>query len=141
MIFNLRTAIPQDLDLTYKIKKNVLLEYLELLWGWNEEAQYEFHQEHFNPNNFQIIEFAQTSIGYLETELHTDYLFIYNIMILKPYQQRGIGKMILEDLIKNNTKIELEVLKVNARAILFYQNLAFTIFAEKEDVFCMRFEK
>lgn len=141
MIFNLRKATTEDLDLTYKIKKNALAEYLELLWGWNDEAQYEFHQAYFNPKNFQIIEAAHSPIGYLETEQQADYLFIFNLMILKSFQGQGIGKIILKDLQKNNSKLQLEVLKVNFRAILFYQNLDFSIIEEKEDVFGMEFNK
>jgi len=141
MIFNLRKASEQDLDLTYKIKKNALAEYLELLWGWNDEAQLKFHQAHFNPKNFHIIEVHNAPIGYLETEQQADSLFIFNLMILKSFQGQGIGKIILKDLLKNNTKIQLEVLKVNTRAVFFYQNLGFSIIEEKEDIFWMEFNK
>lgn len=136
--FTIRNATLHDLDLTFKIKRNALSEYLELLWGWNEEAQYEFHREYFNPNYFQIIEINDDSVGYLETEPIVDYLFLSNLMILKKFQGKGIGKSILEDLLKNNFNIELEVLKVNLRAKYFYEDLGFMVFEEKEDVFRMR---
>jgi ribosomal protein S18 acetylase RimI-like enzyme len=141
MIFSIRKAKNQDLDLTFKIKKNALSEYLELLWGWNEEAQYEFHQEHFNPNNFQIIEVSHSPIGYLETQQLEDLLFLSNLMILKEFQGKGIGRSILEDLLKNNPKIELEVLKVNFLAKHFYQHSGFIVIEEKEDVFRMKIHK
>lgn len=111
---------------------------MELLWGWNEEAQYEFHQEHFNPNSFQIIEVSNESIGYLESHNKSDFLFLANLMILKEFQGKGIGKIILDDLQKSNPKIELEVLKVNLRAKRFYEQLGFIIFEETEDIFSMR---
>lgn len=138
LIFSIRNATLHDLDLTFKIKKNALLEYLELLWGWNEEAQYEFHQEHFNPNNFQIIQMSNQSVGYLETQPHLDEIFISNLMILKEFQGKGIGKIILKDLLKNHPRITLEVLKVNLRAKLFYEDLGFIIFEETEDIFRMK---
>jgi hypothetical protein len=47
MIFNIRKATEDDLALTYKIKKNALQEYLEMLWGWNDISQREFHQEEY----------------------------------------------------------------------------------------------
>ena len=138
MIFSLRRAEIEDLDLTYKIKKNALSEYLEQLWGWNDEAQYEFHQEHFNPNNFQLIEISNEPIGYLETTQKSDILFLLNLMILKQFQGKGIGKIILEDLLKNHTQIKLEVLKVNIRAIRFYEGLGFKILEEIDDAFQMQ---
>jgi ribosomal protein S18 acetylase RimI-like enzyme len=140
MIFSIRKAKHNDLDLTFKIKKNALSEYLELLWGWNEEAQYEFHQEHFNPHNFQIIEVSNCPIGYFETQHSKDSLFLSNLMILKEFQGKGIGKTILEDLLKVNSTIELEVLKVNFLAKRFYQNSGFVVIDEKEDVFRMKSE-
>ena len=84
MIFNLRKATDNDLDLTYKIKKNALQEYLEMLWGWNEEAQADFHREHYQKEHFQVIELQNESIGYLEIEHYKDYIFLSNLMILQP---------------------------------------------------------
>jgi N-acetylglutamate synthase-like GNAT family acetyltransferase len=139
MIFSIRKAQNHDLDSTFQIKTNALSEYLELLWGWNEEAQYEFHQEHFNPNNFQIIEVSNSTIGYLETHQYENFLFLSNLMILKEFQGKGIGKSILEDLLKNNRNIELEVLKVNSFAKRFYHRSGFVIIEETEDVYRMKF--
>ena len=138
MIFSTRKAQNYDLDLTFTIKRNALSEYLEQLWGWNQEAQYEFHQEHFNPNNFQIIEVSNSPIGYLETQQSKDFLFLSNLMILKEFQGKGIGKSILEDLLKYNSCIELEVLKVNFLAKRFYEHSGFIVIEEKEDVFRMK---
>ena len=139
MIFNVRNATIHDLDLTFEIKKKALVEYLELIGGWNDYAQYEFHKEHFNPNHFQLIQISNEPIGYLETEQNYEFLFLANLMILKKFQSKGLGKIILEDLIKNHLKIELEVLKVNFRAKYFYEDLGFEVFEEKEDVFRMKF--
>jgi ribosomal protein S18 acetylase RimI-like enzyme len=137
MIFSLRQATENDLDLTYKIKKNALQEYLEMLWGWNEQAQHDFHSENFKKEHLQIIEQQGKVIGYLETENRIDHIFLSNIMILKDFQGKGIGKIILEDLIKQYSEIRLEVLKVNKRAVQFYQNLGFEIKNENEDSYQM----
>ena len=138
MIYSILQAKIQDLDIIFKIKKNALSEYLELLWGWNEEAQYEFHKEHFNPNNFLIIQISNESIGYLEIQPKSDYIFLSNLMISKEFQGRGIGKAILNNLLKTHPKIELEVLKVNFKAKCFYEDLGFVIFEEAEDIFKLK---
>ena len=141
MTFSLRKATASDLDLTYKIKKNALQEYLEMLWGWNEQAQNDFHREHFKKEHFQIIEQQEEGIGYLEIENHQDHIFLSNIMILKHFQGKGIGKIILEDLINHHSEIRLEVLKVNKKAVQFYQNLGFKTFEEGEDSYQMNITK
>jgi ribosomal protein S18 acetylase RimI-like enzyme len=138
MIFNIRKATNEDLDLTFKIKKNALQEYLEMLWGWNEKAQKDFHKKEFKKDHFQVIELQNESIGYLEIVPLSDHIFLANLMILQRFQGQGMGKIIMQDLIKNNSKIVLEVLKVNQRAIQFYQGLGFEIIEDLEVSFRMK---
>ena len=138
MIFNLRKATDEDLDLTFKIKQNALQQYLEMLWGWNEKAQHDFHTKEFKKEYFQVIELQNQPIGYLEIEPFTDHIFLANFMIIKPFQGKGIGKIIMQDLIQNNPKIVLEVLKVNQRAIEFYQGLNFEIIEDLEVSYRMK---
>ena len=138
MIFNIRKAFDQDLDLTYKIKKNALKEYLEMLWGWNEKAQKDFHKNQFDKERFQVIELQDEPIGYLEIETYEDHIFLANLMILQRFQGQGIGKIIMEDLLKTHPNIQLEVLKVNQRAIQFYTEFGFTIIADLEVSFRMK---
>lgn len=138
MIFNIRKATDEDLNLTFNIKKNALREYLEMLWGWNEKAQKDFHKREFKKEHFQVIELQNETIGYLEIEPFIDHIFLANLMILQKFQGKGIGKIIMEDLLKNNPKIVLEVLQVNQRAIQFYQGLGFEIIEDLEVSFRMR---
>ncbi len=138
MIFNIRKATDEDLDLTFIIKKNALREYLEMLWGWNEKAQKNFHKKEFKKEHFQVIETQNETIGYLEIEPFIDHIFLANLMILQKFQGKGIGKIIMEDLLKNNPKIVLEVLQVNQRAIQFYKGLGFEIIEDLEVSFRMK---
>ena len=138
MIFNLRKATDDDLDLTFEIKKNALQEYLEILWGWNEKAQKDFHQKEFKKEHFQVIVIQNEPIGYLEIEPFQGHIFLANFMILQQFQGKGMGKIIMQDLIKNNPKIVLEVLKVNQRALKFYQGLNFEIVEDLEISFRMK---
>lgn len=140
MIFNIRNAIDEDVDLTFIIKKNALQEYLDLLWGWNEKAQKDFHRREFKKEHFQVIEQQNEAIGYLEMIPFTEHIFLANLMILQRFQGKGIGKIIMQDLIKNNPKIVLEVLQVNQRAIQFYQGLGFEIIEDLDVSFRMKIE-
>jgi ribosomal protein S18 acetylase RimI-like enzyme len=138
MILNLRKATDNDLDLTYKIKKNALQEYLEMLWGWNEEAQADFHREHYQKGRFEVIELQNNPIGYLEIETNEDHIFLANLMILQQFQGQGIGKIVMQELIKNHPNILLEVLKVNHKAKRFYDGFGFTVFDVLDDSFRMK---
>ena len=138
MIFNLRNSTDADLNLTYEIKKMSLQKYLEMLWGWNEKAQKDFHKNQFDKERFQVIELQDEPIGYLEIETYEDHIFLANLMILQRFQGQGIGKIIMEDLLKTHPNIQLEVLKVNQRAIQFYTEFGFTIIADLEVSFRMK---
>ena len=138
MTFNLRKATEQDVNLTFKIKENALQQYLEMLWGWHEKAQRDFHKKEFKKDHFQVIELQNESVGYVEIIPFTDHIFLANLMILQRFQSKGIGKIIMQDLIRNNPKIVLEVLKVNQRAIQFYQGLGFEITEDLEVSFRMK---
>jgi ribosomal protein S18 acetylase RimI-like enzyme len=138
MILNLRKATDNDLDLTYKIKKNALQEYLETLWEWNEEAQADFHHEHYKKERFEVIELQNNPVGYLEIETNEDHIFLANLMILQQFQGQGIGKIVMQELIKNYPNIQLEVLKVNHKAKRFYESFGFTVFDVLEDSFRMK---
>ena len=138
MIFNLREATDDDLDLTFKIKENALKEYLEMLWGWEEKAQQDFHRKEFKKEHFHVIELQNEPIGYIEIEPFQDHVFLANLMILQQFQGKGMGKIIMQNLIKNNPRIVLEVLKVNQRALKFYQGLDFEIVEDLEVSFRMK---
>jgi ribosomal protein S18 acetylase RimI-like enzyme len=138
MIFNIRKATDNDLDLTFKIKQNALQQYLEMLWGWNEKAQQDFHRREFKKEHFQVIEHQNEPIGYLEIVQFSDHIFLANLMILQKFQGKGLGKIIMQDLIQNNPKIVLEVLQVNQRAIAFYRALNFEIIEDLEVSFRMK---
>lgn len=138
MIFNLRKATDDDLDLTFNIKKNALQEYLEMLWGWNEKAQQDFHKKEFKKEHFQLIELPNEPIGYLEVEPFQDHIFLANLMIIQRFQGKGIGKTIMQDLVRDNPKVVLEVLKVNQRAIQFYEGLGFEKMEDLEVSFRMK---
>ena len=67
-----------------------------------------------------------------------DHIFLANLMILQQFQGKGMGKIIMQNLIKNNPRIVLEVLKVNQRALKFYQGLDFEIVEDLEVSFRMK---
>jgi ribosomal protein S18 acetylase RimI-like enzyme len=142
MHIHLRNATEADFNLTYQIKKNALNEYLELTWGWNDDAQFNFHREEFkNLQNFNIIEWNNQPVGYTEIIKRENGIFIANIMILKHFQGQGVGKILMQRILSEHSIIHLEVLKVNVRATTFYQNHGFIVVGEDDDVLQMSFSK
>jgi len=129
--YTLRKATIHDSDFFYQVKKTVLKNYIEKIWGWNEDFQIQFHKENFHVNETQIIIVDDNGAGTVEVKEDAEKIFISSLYILPPYQNNGIGKAICNDYIskaaKEKKRVELEVLKLNVNAQRLYKNLGFTL--------------
>ncbi len=133
----LRSATSADIELTYQIKKLSIKPYVEKVWGWNEEVQYNFHLKEFNPGEIRIITGKNgEEIGLLCVVEDENCLYIKSILIVSNAQGRGTGTEILTKLIEQakltSRRIELQVLKVNIRAKRLYEVLGFGVITQTE---------
>ncbi len=143
MKISLRSATPNDADLTFKIEQFSIKKYANSLYETGKTA----YRNEFNHSHIQIIELenqqAIQAIGYLEIEEKSHSFEIINILIHKDFQNQGFGKLLLEEIINEaQTKskgIELQVLKNNPRAKRFYENSGFQVYFETEFEFKMKF--
>ncbi len=133
---NLRTATNSDLVLTYRIKTNSIKPYVEKIWSWNEAHQWEIHKDNFIASDIKIIELKQQGVGYLVVKETDKQIIIENLLIDKDFQNLGIGKVIIQEIIQranSETKeMRLQVFKINTKAQKFYQSLGFEKTSEKE---------
>ncbi len=129
--FILRNATINDSDFFYKVKKTVLKDYIEEIWGWEENFQIQFHKENFHVDETQIIIVDENNAGTVEVKEDSEKIFISSLYILPAYQNKGIGTAICNDYIskaeKEQKRIELEVLKLNVHAQRLYKNLGFAL--------------
>ena len=72
-------------------------------------------------------------------------MLIENILVDPDFQGRNIGTRVLLDTIETGSEynkiIELQVLKINTRAIKLYESLNFKTFEETELHYKMRYQK
>ncbi len=89
-----------------------------------------------------IIECNRTSIGLLKIERKQDNIELIQIQIDPLYQNKGIGKKIIEQIIdeanSEEKSITLQVLKVN-KAQKLYVKLGFKIIEENEHAYLMKY--
>ncbi|MBL4716218.1 MAG: hypothetical protein COC01_06535 [Bacteroidetes bacterium] len=134
MEFRLRNCNVKDVSITYDIKKNALKRYIEDTWGWDENFQLKYHKEKFKVDNTKLIIVGNQEVGLLTVIDQRDMIFIENVLIIKKYQSKGIGKtliiQIIDKAIKTKRDILLEVLKVNKRAMDFYERFGFKVIDE-----------
>ncbi|WP_179354382.1 GNAT family N-acetyltransferase [Winogradskyella vidalii] len=142
MVFTFRPAKYSDLELTYRLKKDGLENYIEKIWGWDEKIQVNLHENNFDPKKTEIIQLKNNEIGYWTKRVFNSEIYIENLILGKKFQNDGFGTEIMNLLIKEAEKekklIGLRVLKENKRAKKFYENLGFEQISESENHYEMK---
>ncbi|MFC1958029.1 GNAT family N-acetyltransferase [Chloroflexota bacterium] len=138
---SLRNATADDSEFAYQTKKSAFRKYVENVWGWDEDEQRQLHERRFLSQDFQVIQVSDTDVGILAIIRQPDCVKINQIFVLPEYQSKGIGTAcimrIIEDTNIPKLPVQLQVLKVNRRAIRFFQRLGFRSIGENDTHFLM----
>jgi ribosomal protein S18 acetylase RimI-like enzyme len=118
-------------------------DYVIETWGnWNEYFQKDFFSRYLQTLEFQIIVIKNKSVGIVAFSRNKTSINIDEIQLLPEYQGRGIGTLILSDIIasaqKSKIEITLSILKVNYIAQKFYDKLSFEKIGDTETHFLLR---
>ena len=103
-------------------------DYITAIWGWDEQAQRDYHTHRFDPDRWQIITADGADIGMLDVEYRASEIYISRIEIHPGHQGRGIGTRFITALLseadQQGKELILDVLAVNHRASALYQDSA-----------------
>ena len=126
----LREARQGDKEFAYQVKRAAFREYVEQVWGWEEEEQRKLHDRRFRAENFIVIALDGTDVGIMYVNVDADCVHVHQIYILPEQQGQGIGQQCMSVVIRWGDElglpIRLRVLKVNPRAVALYERLGFT---------------
>ena len=127
-----RNAIPADLPYLMGLRKATMEAHL-LNSGIATNDHQHLERIQYQFDNARIILYQQYPIGLLKMVQSAQSITIIQIQILPEYQNRGIGKQILSDILRiaqhDNNSVTLNVLKENP-AITLYKKTGFTIVSE-----------
>lgn len=133
----LRPATPADSEFCYQLHKAAMGGYVAAIWGWDEQAQREYHVRAFNPGQWQVITAGGADIGMLDVERRPGEIYLARIEIHPGHQGHGIGTRLVSALLdearQNGQDLVLDVLAVNHRAQDLYQRLGMTEIARHGD--------
>lgn len=128
---SIRKARAGDSEFIFAIKKEAFRDYVEQVSGWDEYHQRELHNTRFASHDFRIIQFRGIDVGFFATSSASGAVKLHQLFILPEYQGRGIGSAcmtrIVDEANLTQKPVMLQALKINTRAIAFYQRLGFTI--------------
>lgn len=138
MEYNFRNCTLDDFDFLFNLKKDNFKWYVDKIWGWQDGDQKQRLMQDLNEHleHKRIIIVDGKPIGVYAVHITDDGdLFINEISILKEYQNKGIGRKILENQLEENRKkgirTILQVFKDNPAKKL-YESLGFTVYGETE---------
>ncbi len=130
-ILQLRKADQGDENFAYLVKRDAFKEYVEQVWGWDEDVQRKLHDRRFGTQDFRIISLNGKDVGIMSVALDPDCVHVNQLYILPGHQRQGIGgscmSMVIKEASKLSLPVRLRVLRVNPRAVAFYERLGFTI--------------
>lgn len=126
--YELRPASEADFGFVFRLNKTNMRRYVEILRGWDDDAEREDLRSGFRPGVDQIITLAGEDIGRLVVERFPDRIEIRHIEILPEYQGRGIGSQVILDVLREAREaglpVTLTVLNMNPARRL-YERLGF----------------
>ncbi|CAL9614549.1 MULTISPECIES: GNAT family N-acetyltransferase [Streptomyces] len=124
---HLRPATSADSEYCFQLHKAAMGAYVTAVWGWDEQAQRDFHARVFTPDRWQIITVDGTEAGMLHVEHRPTETYLARIELHPDHQGRGIGGRLIRGLLhqarRQGRDLTLDVLAVNQRAQALYRRL------------------
>jgi GNAT superfamily N-acetyltransferase len=132
----LRKANSSDSEFAYRAKRAAFKEIVEKARGWDEDEQRQLHQRRFETHDFRVISLDGIDIGIVAVAVAPDCIKVHQLFILPEHQGKGIGSkcmsLILEEARQLGLPVRLRVMKVNPRALAFYQRLGLVRIGETD---------
>jgi len=133
----------EDNNVIFELFKSLVFKYenlkeidVEKILKWEQRKLDERTSEYFS------ILFNGNKVGYVHIYENNGVTQLDDFYILEPYRNKGIGSMVLEDLLKSHSPVELVVFKENLIALNLYKKFGFVITQEISDTrVLMKFEK
>jgi len=130
----IRKAEPGESEFAYSVKKAAFKAYVDLAYGWDEDEQQELHEKRFGRQDFRIITVDGIDSGIMAVIISYDCVKLNQLFLLPEYQNSGIGNrcmlLLMDEARQLDLPIRLRVLKVNPKALAFYQRLGFNLSGE-----------
>ena len=141
--FNLRPARERDYAYTEWLYVQTMKPLLSRLDAWDEADVLAKFRSDYRADEVQIITVGGRDVGFLHVEENHGGISLAQIHVEAPYRSRGIGTMLIKDLLRDarvkSKPVSLSVVKHNPAQRL-YERLGFKVIGEDETKLHMRWE-
>ena len=118
------------------MKRAAFREYVDKVWGWDEDKQQKLHRERFGAQDFRVVSLKGEDVGIMALCVEPDCLKLNQLFLMPSHQGMGIGAecmlRIIDEARELGLPVRLRVLKVNPRALAFYRRLGFLAAGETQ---------
>jgi GNAT superfamily N-acetyltransferase len=125
----LRKAGPNDSEFAYCTRRAAFREYIEKVEAWDEDEQRRLHERRFGAQDFRVISLAGIDVGIMGVVAAPDCVKVNQLFLLPEHQGKGIGRrcmlLIMEEARQLGLPVRLRVIKINPRALAFFQRVGF----------------
>ncbi len=131
----LRRARRSDSGFLYALHRSTLAEYVDQVWGWDENRQRAWFYGRFDPMRSKVVQVEGRDAGVLAVRLEGAEIFLASIQILPELQGKGVGATligsVLAEAFADGRSVRLQVLRVNPARSL-YERLGFRVVEETD---------
>ena len=124
-----RSACDADREFAYSVKVAAFRVYAEQVWGWDAAEQRRLHERRFDAQDCRIVRLGDADVGFMALEHEHDCLRLNQLFLLPEHQGRGVGRScmlgLLDEARRRGVPVRLRVLRVNPRALAFYERIGF----------------
>lgn len=140
-LYQLRPARAEDREPMMRIGHDGIRPWVEALWGkWDPSEQERKFREHFDVAAISIVQLDGEDVGYIKIEREDDHDFLAGIYLARAQRNRGLGRAILIDLLRQSgatgRPLRLRVLRPNPARRL-YERAGFYVTHETDTHFHM----
>ncbi|MBN9671257.1 GNAT family N-acetyltransferase [Roseibium aggregatum] len=141
--YRLRPAVASDFSFCRTLYIETMFPLLEALGRLDCERAEKAFETYFDCNEIRLVMVEETVVGWIQVSEEPSRLNLDQIYLLPSYRNRGLGTLLIEDVMKNATAMEkplhLSTVKGNP-AISLYRRLGFTFFSEDETKIHMQWQ-
>jgi GNAT superfamily N-acetyltransferase len=125
-------------EFSYQVKKAAMGDYITRKWGWDEEAQRDFHAQDWLNKRPRVILYDNKPIGTIYMVENEDHIEIGQFYIIPEYQNKGIGSHLFKGILDRADRCglvtKLAYMHINPAASLYRRHGFKTV--RSDDTFC-----
>ncbi len=141
MQYTLRPAEHADYAFLYGLFVATMRDSISQIWGWEEARWATFYRPQFDPSRYRIVVVDGQDIGALVVERRPTELYLDTVEIVSEHQGRGLGTVLIRDVLAEaragGLPVTLQVNRANPARRL-YERLGFVETGRTETHYRMR---